>query len=560
MKIVFNKQHKSIKQFDEAELQDFSVFIGPNGSGKTHLLQAIKWGFVKVDSIQVKNISLFNFQNFLVKNQKNINQRTIDDQKHAAWKVLLSLKDKIENYDKQIKAILWDQALNPYKSKVEDEQKVIYDQNINALFSQIESRTSGSLKVGKLIKTGIIESGKFASEVTYEEFSRHTNFEPDDYELLENLSEIFMDFQKKLVLAKLPKEENWYWLSNIEIEALQQKAPWNFINNMFKEFGLSHSLNCPDFKIWDLVASPLVEFQVNLTINSSEFGFEDLSSGEKILCALAVTVYQDNKTHFPELLLLDEIDASLHPSMIKNLLSVIENIFLKNGCKVILATHSPTTTALVDESSLFEIKKGDLREKIIKISQNDAINILSEGIMTLEKWLKIFDAIFQKDLTIISEGKNQKHIKKAIEILDKNLMSKIQFYEHDSGSGVADLFGLFEFIKKTNVPKKVLFIWDCDAKTNVEKKSESINVFKFCFDKNTKNDICQKGIENMYPEGFFTKDLIKKISIEEGGIVITKVEFSDSQKNNLLKKVDSSTDIKIFEWFQPLIEKIKLLI
>jgi len=58
-------------------------------------------------------------------------------------------------------------------------------------------------------------------------------------------------------------------------------------------------------------------------------------------------------------LLLDEVDASLHPSMIKNLLDVIEKIFLKNGCKVILATHSPTTVALAPEESIYEISKQD---------------------------------------------------------------------------------------------------------------------------------------------------------------------------------------------------------
>lgn len=50
--------------------------------------------------------------------------------------------------------------------------------------------------------------------------------------------------------------------------------------------------------------------------------------------------------------------------MIQHLLNVIENVFIKNGCKVILATHSPTTVALASEESLFEIQKGRESQKM----------------------------------------------------------------------------------------------------------------------------------------------------------------------------------------------------
>jgi len=117
--------------------------------------------------------------------------------------------------------------------------------------------------------------------------------------------------------------------------------------------------------------------------------------------------------------------------MINDLLNVIRKVFIQNDSKVILATHSPTTVALSEEN-IFEIKKGNNRDKIKKISKQDAVEILSEGFMTMEKGVKIFDAIFKKEITIISEGKNQRHIKKSISILDSSLLEKIQFYEHDA--------------------------------------------------------------------------------------------------------------------------------
>lgn len=63
--------------------------------------------------------------------------------------------------------------------------------------------------------------------------------------------------------------------------------------------------------------------------------------------ALVASIYKSSSDGaFPDILLLDELDASLHPSMIKNMIGVIEDIFLEQGIKVILVTHSPSTIAL----------------------------------------------------------------------------------------------------------------------------------------------------------------------------------------------------------------------
>jgi len=50
-KIQFKKKYKSIANFNEQKIENFSVFIGSNGSGKTHLLEAIREGFVSFDDI-----------------------------------------------------------------------------------------------------------------------------------------------------------------------------------------------------------------------------------------------------------------------------------------------------------------------------------------------------------------------------------------------------------------------------------------------------------------------------------------------------------------------------
>ncbi len=560
MNIKFKQKHKSIKNFDDSNIENFSIFLGVNGSGKTHLLQALKEGFVSANNFPKESISYFNMQTFLIKNQKAVTHRNLDDEKMEAWNILNRRKQQFENFDNQIKQIVGE-VESPYDIQVDTSQNQQYSNHKKSIREYIDKQSQNKPKIRKLLKTGIFGSGKYASELTQTDFFKFSSYNPDDYELLESLSEVFLDYNKKINKARLREIDGGEGKSDEEIQELEKKSPWNFINKMFTEFGMpEHTISYPEFKPADLMDSHAITFQVKIYVNDEEIDFEDLSSGEKILCALAITVYQDDKSEFPQLLLLDEIDASLHPSMIQSLLNVINEVFIKNDCNVILATHSPTTVALAREESLFEIQKGVEQQKIKKITQADAIDLLSEGVMTLEKGLKIFDSIFQKELTIISEGKNQKHIKQALEILDSKLCEKIQLYEHDSGSGAADLFGLFEFMKKPKITKPVLFIWDCDQQSKVSSKSDGEKVFKFCFTQNTSNQICKKGIENLYPAEMFTDDVTKKVTIEEGGKVKEIIEFSENQKDKFIEKIENESDKSKFNNFNPMIAKIKEII
>lgn len=112
--------------------------------------------------------------------------------------------------------------------------------------------------------------------------------------------------------------------------------------------------------------------------------FDQLSSGEKTLIALSIFIHKTRKKRIiPRVLLLDEVDSSLHPSMINRLLDVIQNLFVKEQkFKVVLATHSPTTVALSPEDSVFIIEANG--EHIIrKECKEKIVNILTEGIATI---------------------------------------------------------------------------------------------------------------------------------------------------------------------------------
>ncbi|QHV97903.1 AAA family ATPase [Spirosoma endbachense] len=109
-----------------------------------------------------------------------------------------------------------------------------------------------------------------------------------------------------------------------------------------------------------------------------------MSSGEKVLVALALALFniELGNSSTIDLLLLDEPDASLHPSMIKKLLYTIDEVFIKNGVKVIMTTHSPSTIALAPETAgVYLLEKEPTT--ITKLSPDEAISRLTVGIPTL---------------------------------------------------------------------------------------------------------------------------------------------------------------------------------
>jgi len=114
--------------------------------------------------------------------------------------------------------------------------------------------------------------------------------------------------------------------------------------------------------------------------------FSNLSSGEKVLVQLAISSfrYDSNLINInrPKLLLLDEMDASLHPEMVSTWLAAIKGPLVEEqGIHCILTTHSPTTVALAPEDAFFEMKDG--RSGLTKITKQQALNKLTVGVPTL---------------------------------------------------------------------------------------------------------------------------------------------------------------------------------
>lgn len=331
-----------------------------------------------------------------------------------------------------------------------------------------------------------------------------------------------------------------------EFFSVHGEKPWDLINKILEEFDtLQYKINSPEG------ADYFGSFQLKLKHTGKddlEVDFSSLSSGEKILMALVASIYKSSSDkHFPDILLLDEVDASLHPSMMKNMLSVIENIFLKQGVKVILVTHSPTTIALAPEESVFVMNRSGLN-RVEKKTKQDALTILTQEFATIEQGLKLFDQVTKANLTIITEGNNTLLIEKALQV--NGIKDVVVLSGVEGVSGKNQLKTLFDFISRTDHTNKVIFVWDCDVKLQFQ---GSNNTYPYVLSNNSENNIAKKGIENVFPSHLFD-DFKKTIKMSNGSVT---TEFDETRKRDFETFILDRNDSSDFSNFSSLIGEIE---
>ena len=214
-------------------------------------------------------------------------------------------------------------------------------------------------------------------------FYRNDNYEFSSTEIFSSqFASIFKLYHTRLVDNKINKflneteNEKNKVLSDEDFEKIYGPKPWELINTMLSRAHLTYQVNHPDGNNKEL------DFHLFLKdVNTgTEIQVNDLSTGEKVLMSLALSIYNSKEeTAKPDILLLDEPDAPLHPEFSKVLLSaVLESIVKEAGVKVIISTHSPTTVAIAPEESLFQMNKATSLPE--KISKQQAINILVQDL------------------------------------------------------------------------------------------------------------------------------------------------------------------------------------
>jgi ABC-type multidrug transport system ATPase subunit len=363
MEIKIIQQHKSINPPCDFNLPDFSVLTGKNGSGKTHLLEAIadnNKSQVFLNGTLIKNIRYIGFNGL----NPNITE-TCDPQS-----IIQHIKGSWTNY-------------NNHKERFKRSEPA--NNNSNKLLNYV-----GNDEPLKRYITKTIEGSKNTfDKLTEDDFA-------DNFDISFMGQNDFFTAQFALIFKNYHKRQeensiNEYYLSKgqtplkpiLSKKEFEDKfgiPSWEFVNKILLETNIPYEVNSP--------SGTRLESNFIFKLKDRTAGFEissmDLSTGEKVLMSLALAIYNTGgDLGKPDVLLLDEPDAGLHPSMSKMMVDVLnKNIVLDNKIPTVISTHSPTTIIASNGISIYQMIRGN--NIPTKIATQQAVELLSSDIPFLK--------------------------------------------------------------------------------------------------------------------------------------------------------------------------------
>jgi len=345
MDIKFTGKYKSLEAFEWLNIPSFVVLTGPNGTGKSQLLELINKTIIE----PFDNLS--------------------GVQQNKAPELKIIGKD-VKPYELTYLKGEWQ-----IDNTVEIDLSIL-QMNRNSLYESFKQGNfygSGFSKMNSFFRDFIVKMHKGHNQISREEFFENL---PElvvyEGQMSQKISEIFYDYK----ISEIELLAKGFSIKEI-IEQIGEK-PWSVLREIIKESKLQFEINDPEEKgLRDV-------FQLKLTKSGTKenIDFNDLSSGEKVLISLVFYLYnsQERKV-FPKLLLLDEPDAHLHPAMSQQFINVIKNILVdKYAVQVIMTTHSPSTVVLSPAESIYIMSRDEPRINKA-VSKDQAVSLLTSGLV-----------------------------------------------------------------------------------------------------------------------------------------------------------------------------------
>jgi energy-coupling factor transporter ATP-binding protein EcfA2 len=341
----------SYKSIDEAvrwpDVPRFAVLTGENGAGKTQLLRSIYEalqpslrGTHRVTTGLSMQIDGFNGEPSTI-----MHFSRLSDPAHSPPVSLTSIQNHVSN-------IANDARQRNYR---DDRHKSFIDEIVNKYSESLQDPSFQMLLATEAIPSFFYSN---LNNLTYGVAQHYVNY--------------WLDQTDHMRQGKTESERR----------ATLGAPPWEELNALFEEYSIPYRTNDPlQLTIRGHFVLKFIDTTTGKFVN-----VEDISSGEAILMRLFMLMlacehYKDR----PSLLLLDEPDSHLHPSMISIFLKVIQNVFIgRLGTRVILTTHRSETVSFAPPEALFEMHKLPPR---IRKSQNErsTIALLTKNIVALIK-------------------------------------------------------------------------------------------------------------------------------------------------------------------------------
>lgn len=354
MHIIVNTDHKSIKSGVEFDLPDFTVLTGKNGSGKSHLFEVISTQGESAVLDGERTLSTIKYIKFNELNPQFKEDISEDDVKNS-WR---NVWNQLNNF------------IQSFKSSARS-----YNNSFQDFIHQYDPHTQRLLQYWFDVAGNDVE--KLTENLFYEnyEISREDLF-------TSQIGTIFKLYQTRLDENKMNEVSNneegtsLPVLSKDQFEQKYGRKPWSVINEMMQTAHLPYEVEAP------IRFRPSINYHLQLIDRSRDLRIQvnDLSTGEKVLMSLALSIYStEEQAARPDVLLIDEPDAPLHPEFSNYLIQAVkESIVDKSGVKVIITTHSPTTVAMAPEESIYQMDKE--QGKPVKVTKQQAISLLTKDL------------------------------------------------------------------------------------------------------------------------------------------------------------------------------------
>lgn len=378
MNIYFKGKEKSITSFEWLNIPKLVILTGINGSGKTQLLNIIRnhtqngidpnkddFRAYPTYRLKINNIKLER-NSVLFWNDRGININL--EQPKFGYNdlkfIVQFIKNHINNFSEENKELL----------KTKDNE----DYNIGK--NKLKHRINH--KINDIIISIENSSGLEKSKLTPEIISYHL---PEDLILqdIDLFNQDSLDFIFFMYLYKKTAYENKK--SSVKVG---NTPPWEILNEVLFKAQLPYQVTYPNKDLVEPIFNNALNdvetnrFSIQLIDPRTEedIGFNNLSSGERIIASLALLLYYtQNRNQHKKLLILDEPDAHLHPTLTKRFFDVINDVIIeKYHGRVIMTTHSPSTVAIAPEESIFVKHKTD--KLIDKSTKDKALSVLTSGL------------------------------------------------------------------------------------------------------------------------------------------------------------------------------------
>ncbi|WP_185934574.1 ATP-binding protein [Mycolicibacterium hodleri] len=361
MQLEFVRPYASLAEPPVAgEISNFVVLSGPNGSGKSQLLAAIHQNAIAVHGLKraygdgAPVVRIFRPNEMLLTLPEPMKPTALDE--------------------------IW---VSSYRAYTE----VLREVSAGGTAQGHEENFVLNRMLGHGVDVIAQRTGKSLLELAADDFRLNAPIMQNVDPFAVSLVNLFLTYRRRedrnrsLRMQQEDGEEpDGEPLTPARFREVNGPPPWDLMNGVLESIRMPYRFARPKILDQNLDYEPrLTDIETGVEVRVQE-----LSDGEKVLLAVVTYLYTqlhlNESVQVPDIVLLDEPDSHLHPSMVKTLLDTISQVFVDAyHARVILTTHSPTTVALAPESSLYVMRR-NASPRIIKATPDEALGSLLVGV------------------------------------------------------------------------------------------------------------------------------------------------------------------------------------